>query len=244
MTYTQRFQEAGCDGLELNMAILPYETTLSCEDVDRLFSDIINTLRKSVSIPISIKVSHNFTDMANFMQRLSGIATEPHRMVAMLKGTHTQLLDTRKTTPNMRLLEKYAVKCGGGTNHRIGLYDMVMLKDNHIDFAGGIEAAIDRTRDYLKAKGKDLRIEIEVRNLDELQRVLDHGGVDRIMLDNFDTDTLREAVKRIDGKYETEASGGITEKTLRMYAETGVDFISVGALTHHIKSLDLSLVKK
>ena len=180
----------------------------------------------------------------NFMQRLSGIATETHRMVPMLKGLNTKLLDTRKTTPNMRLLEKYAVACGGGTNHRIGLYDMVMLKDNHIDFAGGIEAAIDRTRDYLKAKGKDLRIEIEVRNLDELQRVLNHGGVDRIMLDNFDTITLREAVKRIEGKYETEASGGITEKTLREYAETGVDFISVGALTHHIKSLDLSLVKK
>jgi nicotinate-nucleotide pyrophosphorylase (carboxylating) len=180
----------------------------------------------------------------NFMQRLSGIATETHRMVSMLKGLNTKLLDTRKTTPNMRLLEKYAVACGGGTNHRIGLYDMVMLKDNHIDFAGGIEAAIDRTRDYLKAKGKDLRIEIEVRNLDELQRVLNHGGVDRIMLDNFDTITLREAVKRIEGKYETEASGGITEKTLREYAETGVDFISVGALTHHIKSLDLSLVKK
>lgn len=180
----------------------------------------------------------------NFMQRLSGIATETHRMVQMLNGLHTQLLDTRKTTPNMRLLEKYAVKCGGGTNHRIGLYDMVMLKDNHIDFAGGIEAAIDRTRDYLKAKGKDLKIEIEVRNLDELQRVLDHGGVDRIMLDNFDTTTLREAVKRIDGQYETEASGGITDETLRAYAETGVDFISVGALTHHIKSLDLSLVKK
>lgn len=180
----------------------------------------------------------------NFMQRLSGIATETHRMVGMLQGTHTKLLDTRKTTPNMRLLEKYAVKCGGGTNHRIGLYDMVMLKDNHIDFAGGIEAAIDRTRDYLKTKGKDLRIEIEVRNLDELQRVLDHGGVDRIMLDNFDTGTLREAVKRIDGKYETEASGGITEQTLRAYAKTGVDFISVGALTHHIKSMDISLVKK
>ena len=180
----------------------------------------------------------------NFMQRLSGIATETHRMVSMLKGLNTQLLDTRKTTPNMRLLEKYAVKCGGGTNHRIGLYDMVMLKDNHIDFAGGIEAAIDRTNDYLKAKGKDLRIEIEVRNLDELQRVLDHGGVHRIMLDNFDTTTLREAVRRIDHRYETEASGGITEKTLREYAETGVDFISVGALTHHIKSLDLSLVKK
>lgn len=180
----------------------------------------------------------------NFMQRLSGIATETHRMVSMLKGLNTKLLDTRKTTPNMRLLEKYAVACGGGTNHRIGLYDMIMLKDNHIDFAGGIEAAIDRTRNYLKEKNKNLRIEIEVRNLDELQRVLDHGGVDRIMLDNFDIPTLREAVKRIDHRFETEASGGITDQTLRAYAETGVDFISVGALTHHIKSLDLSLVKK
>ena len=180
----------------------------------------------------------------NYMQRLSGIATETHRMVAMLNGLNTKLLDTRKTTPNMRLLEKYAVHCGGGTNHRIGLYDMVMLKDNHIDFAGGIEAAIDRTRNYLKAKGKDLRIEIEVRDLDELQRVLDHGGVDRIMLDNFTPELLAEAVKRIGGKYETEASGGITEATLRRYAETGVDFISVGALTHHIKSMDISLVKK
>ncbi len=180
----------------------------------------------------------------NFMQRLSGIATETHRMVAMLEGLHTRLLDTRKTTPNMRLLEKYAVACGGGTNHRIGLYDMIMLKDNHIDFAGGIEAAIDRTRNYLKEKNKDLKIEIEVRDLDELERVLAHGGVDRIMLDNFDISTLREAVRRIDGRYETEASGGITDQTLRSYAETGVDFISVGALTHHIKSLDLSLVKK
>lgn len=180
----------------------------------------------------------------NFMQRLSGIATETHRMVSMLDGLNTKLLDTRKTTPNMRLLEKYAVACGGGTNHRIGLYDMVMLKDNHIDFAGGIEPAIDRTRDYLKTNGKNLRIEIEVRNLDELQRVLDHGGVDRIMLDNFDTPTLREAVLRIGGRYETEASGGITDATLRPYAETGVDFISVGALTHHIKSLDISLVKQ
>ena len=196
----------------------------------------------------------------NYMQRLSGIATETHRMASMLEGLHTRLLDTRKTTPNMRLLEKYAVACGGGTNHRIGLYDMVMLKDNHIDFAGGIEAAIDRTHDYLKAKGKELKIEIEVRNLDELQRVLNHGGVDRIMLDNFDTATLAEAVRRIRAHnpyppegglplergraIETEASGGITEQTLRQYAETGVDFISVGALTHHIKSLDISLVKK
>lgn len=179
----------------------------------------------------------------NFMQRMSGIATQTHKMVQMLNGLHTQLLDTRKTTPNMRLLEKYAVKCGGGTNHRIGLYDMIMLKDNHIDFAGGIEAAIDRTHAYLEEKGKKLKIEIEVRDLDELQRVLDHGGVDRIMLDNFGVDTLREAVKRIGGRYETEASGGITEATLRPYAQTGVDFISVGALTHHIKSLDISLVK-
>ena len=180
----------------------------------------------------------------NYMQRLSGIATETHLMVQMLEGLNTRLLDTRKTTPNMRLLEKYAVKCGGGTNHRIGLYDMVMLKDNHIDFAGGIEAAIDRTHAYLKEKGKELKIEIEVRDLDELERVMKHGGVDRIMLDNFDVPTLREAVKRIEGKYETEASGGITDATLRGYAETGVDFISVGALTHHIKSLDISLVKK
>ena len=180
----------------------------------------------------------------NFMQRMSGIATETNRMVSMLNGLDTKLLDTRKTTPNMRLLEKYAVACGGGTNHRIGLYDMVMLKDNHIDFAGGIEQAIDRTRNYLKTKNKNLKIEIEVRDLDELQQVLDHGGVDRIMLDNFDTDTLREAVRRINHRYETEASGGITEATLRKYAETGVDFISVGALTHHIKSMDISLVKK
>ena len=178
----------------------------------------------------------------NFMQRLSGIATQTHKMVSMLEGLHTRLLDTRKTTPNMRLLEKYAVKCGGGTNHRIGLYDMIMLKDNHIDFAGGIEPAIDRTHEYLRRNGKDLRIEIEVRSLDELERVLRHGGVDRIMLDNFDVETLREAVRRIDGRYETEASGGITEETLRTYAETGVDFISVGALTHHIKSLDISLI--
>ena len=180
----------------------------------------------------------------NFMQRLSGIATETHRMVKLLAGLNTRLLDTRKTTPNMRLLEKYAVHCGGGTNHRIGLYDMIMLKDNHIDFAGGIESAIDRTHEYLRSIGKSLKIEIEVRNLDELNRVMAHGGVDRIMLDNFDIPTLREAVRRIEGRYETEASGGITDQTLRPYAETGVDYISVGALTHHIKSLDISLVKK
>lgn len=180
----------------------------------------------------------------NFIQRLSGIATQTNAMVSKIADLHTRLLDTRKTTPNMRLLEKYAVKCGGGTNHRIGLYDMIMLKDNHIDFAGGIEPAIDRTHDYLKRQGKNLKIEIEVRDLDELDRVLAHGGIDRIMLDNFDVATLKAAVARIDGRYETEASGGITDETLRPYAETGVDFISVGALTHHIKSMDISLVKK
>lgn len=180
----------------------------------------------------------------NFIQRLSGIATQTNAMVSKIADLHTRLLDTRKTTPNMRLLEKYAVKCGGGTNHRIGLYDMIMLKDNHIDFAGGIEPAIDRTHDYLKRQGKNLKIEIEVRDLDELNRVLAHGGIDRIMLDNFDVETLKAAVARIDGRYETEASGGITDETLRPYAETGVDFISVGALTHHIKSMDISLVKK
>ena len=178
----------------------------------------------------------------NFMQRLSGIASQTNHMVGMLEGLHTRLLDTRKTTPNMRLLEKYAVKTGGGTNHRIGLYDMIMLKDNHIDFAGGIPQAIERTHQYLKEKGKDLKIEIEVRNMDELEEVLKIGGVHRIMLDNFGPEMLKTAVERIAGKYETEASGGITQETLRKYAETGVDFISVGALTHHIKSLDISLV--
>ena len=219
---------------------IPITVTMHKQDGDAVKKgDILMTIEGASGVILTAERT-----ALNFMQRLSGIATETHKMVAMLDGLNTRLLDTRKTTPNMRLLEKYAVKCGGGTNHRIGLYDMVMLKDNHIDFAGGIEAAIDRTRAYLKAKGKDLRIEIEVRNMDELEQVMQHGGVDRIMLDNFDTDTLRKAVKRIGGKYETEASGGITEETLRRYAETGVDFISVGALTHHIKSMDISLVKK
>ena len=177
----------------------------------------------------------------NFMQRMSGIATETHRYVKMVEGTKTTILDTRKTTPNMRYFEKYAVKVGGAENHRFGLFDMIMLKDNHIDFAGGIEQAIDRTHNYLKEKSLNLKIEIETRNLDDVRRVMAHGGVDRIMLDNFTPDLIREALKIIDGKYGTEASGGITDQTLRQYAETGVDYISVGALTHHIKSLDLSL---
>lgn len=178
--------------------------------------------------------------MLNIMQRMSGIATRTRQYMKALEGTKTSVLDTRKTTPGLRMLEKEAVKLGGGTNHRIGLFDMILLKDNHVDFAGGIEKAITRAKAYLKEKGKNLKIEIEVRNFDELQQVLNTGGVNRIMLDNFSTENTRKAVKMIDGKYETESSGGITLDTLRDYAECGVDFISVGALTHSIKSLDMS----
>ncbi|HAG17237.1 MAG TPA: carboxylating nicotinate-nucleotide diphosphorylase [Bacteroidales bacterium] len=177
----------------------------------------------------------------NFMQRMSGIATTTSLYVEQLVGLKTRLLDTRKTTPLLRELEKMAVRLGGGENHRMGLYDMIMIKDNHIDFAGGIEKAIDACRKYLFNKNLDLKIEIEVRNEKELIRVLNKGGVNRIMLDNFSVDQMREAILLINGKYQTEASGGITLETIRNYAETGVDYISVGALTHHIKSLDLSL---
>lgn len=178
--------------------------------------------------------------MLNVMQRMSGIATMTRRYVKQLEGTHTRVLDTRKTTPGMRMLEKEAVKIGGGVNHRIGLFDMILLKDNHVDFAGGIDKAIHRAKEYCKEKGKDLKIEIEVRNLDELQQVLDLGGVDRIMFDNFTPELTRKAVEMVGGRYETESSGGITFDTLRQYAETGVDFISVGALTHSVKGLDMS----
>ena len=178
--------------------------------------------------------------MLNVMQRMSGLATMTHRYVKKLEGLHTRILDTRKTTPGMRMLEKEAVKIGGGVNHRIGLFDMILLKDNHVDFAGGIENAISRCHDYLKAKGKDLKIEIEVRNLDELKEVMRVGGVDRIMLDNFSPELTREAVKIVGGKYEIESSGGITFDTIRDYAESGVDFVSVGALTHSVKGLDMS----
>ena len=178
--------------------------------------------------------------MLNVMQRMSGIATMTHRYVKKLEGLHTRILDTRKTTPGMRMLEKEAVKIGGGVNHRIGLFDMILLKDNHVDFAGAIENAISRCHDYLKAKGKDLKIEIEVRNLDELKEVMRVGGVDRIMLDNLSPELTREAVKIVGGKYEIESSGGITFDTIRDYAESGVDFVSVGALTHSVKGLDMS----
>ena len=178
--------------------------------------------------------------MLNIMQRMSGIATMTHRYAEQLKGTNTRVLDTRKTTPGMRILEKMAVKIGGGVNHRIGLFDMILLKDNHVDFAGGIDKAINRAKEYCKEKGKDLKIEIEVRNFDELQQVLDLGGVDRIMFDNFTPAMTKKAVEMVGGRYETESSGGITFDTLRDYAECGVDFISVGALTHSVKGLDMS----
>ncbi len=178
--------------------------------------------------------------MLNIMQRMSGIATMTNKYVELLKGTKTRVLDTRKTTPGLRMLEKQAVKIGGGTNHRIGLFDMILLKDNHIDFAGGIANAIDSCHNYLKEKNLDLKIEIEVRNFDELQQVLDKGGVNRIMLDNFSVADTKKAVDIIAGRYETESSGGITFNTIRGYAEQGVDFISVGALTHSVKGLDMS----
>jgi len=177
----------------------------------------------------------------NVMQRMSGIATTTRRYAKKLEGTKTKVLDTRKTTPGMRMLEKEAVRIGGGKNHRIGLFDMILLKDNHVDFAGGIEKAITRAQEYSREQGKDLPIEIEVRNFDELDQALKTGGVDRIMLDNFNVEDTRKAVERVGGRYELESSGGITFDTLRDYAETGVDYISVGALTHSVKSLDMSL---
>jgi len=177
----------------------------------------------------------------NFMQRLSGISTATSNLVKRIKDLHSHIGDTRKTTPNMRELEKYAVRTGGGENHRMGLYDMIMIKDNHVDYAGGVVPAIESVNNYLKRMGKNLKIEIEVRNFIELEQVIIHGQVDRIMLDNFTPEDLKRAISIIHGRFETEASGGINEKNVRSYAESGVDFISVGALTHQIRSLDMSL---
>jgi len=177
----------------------------------------------------------------NIMQRMSGIATNTKKYVDIVAGTNAKILDTRKTTPGMRYLEKKAVKHGGGKNHRFGLYDMIMIKDNHIDYAGGIKNAIAQTIKYLQARNLNLKIEVEARNFKEIEEIMSIGKIDRIMIDNFSPEDCKKAVKLIKGKYETEASGGITDDTLRAYAETGVDFISIGALTHHIKSLDLSL---
>jgi nicotinate-nucleotide pyrophosphorylase (carboxylating) len=177
----------------------------------------------------------------NCLQRMSGIATKTHRLTQLISHTKARLMDTRKTTPNFRMMEKWAVILGGGINHRFALYDMVMLKDNHIDFAGGISAAVRNTRRYLASKNLNLKIEVETRSLKEVEEVLEVGGVDYIMLDNMDYDTMREAVKLVNGRYPLEASGGITEANLKDVAECGVDYISVGALTHQVKSLDISL---
>jgi len=196
---------------------------------------VFTVVGKSISILTAERL------VLNFMQRLSGVATQSKKISNLLIGYHTKVLDTRKTTPGMRLFEKYAVKIGGSFNHRIGLYDMIMLKDNHIDFAGGIKQAIKKTHDYLKLHNLNLNIEVETRNLDEVQQVLNVGGIQRIMLDNFTPELLKEAITLINGKFETEASGGITIETIQSFAATGVDFISVGALTHSAKSIDLSL---
>jgi nicotinate-nucleotide pyrophosphorylase (carboxylating) len=175
------------------------------------------------------------------MQRMSGIATQTSQIVQLIEGTNVKLLDTRKTTPGIRYMEKWAVRIGGGHNHRFALYDMIMLKDNHVDYAGGIRLAIESANEYLQQTGKELKIEIEVRNEDELAQVIEVGHVDRIMLDNFSPERIIEALKSIPDSYEVEASGGITIDTIRSYAETGVDYISVGALTHSFQSLDMSL---
>ncbi len=196
---------------------------------------VFTVVGKSISILTAERL------VLNFMQRLSGVATQSKKISSLLNGYNTKVLDTRKTTPGMRLFEKYAVKIGGSFNHRIGLYDMIMLKDNHIDFAGGIKQAIEKTHVYLKEHNLNLNIEVETRNLDEVQQVLNVGGINRIMLDNFTPELLKDAITLIDGKFETEASGGITIETIQSFAASGVDFISVGALTHSAKSIDLSL---
>lgn len=208
------------------------------QDGDRLeYGDVILRISGSARNILSAERT-----ALNYIQLLSGIATTTNEYVSILNGMHTKLLDTRKTTPGLRMLEKYAVKVGGAVNHRFGLFDMIMLKDNHIDFAGGITQAINRTNQYLKDNNLNLKIEIEVRNFEELDEVLRVGNVDRIMLDNFTPEDLKRAVEIIDGRYETEGSGGINKSTLKTYAESGVDFISVGALTHHISALDISLL--
>ncbi|RNL54467.1 carboxylating nicotinate-nucleotide diphosphorylase [Pedobacter jejuensis] len=200
------------------------------------FGDIALTVSGSTH---SILIAERL--VLNCMQRMSGIATKTNRIVAFLKNTKTKLLDTRKTTPGLRYLEKWAVRIGGGVNHRIGLYDMILIKDNHVDYAGGISNAIHAAKKYLLDNKKTLQIEIEVRNIEELNQVIDAGGADRIMLDNFNYADLTTAVKLIDGRFITEASGGITEDNVAEYAACGVDYISMGALTHSVKSLDMSL---
>ena len=211
--------------------------------VEVLIGDGAHVRKGDIAMVVSGKVRSLLQTerlMLNIMQRMSGIATMTNKYVERLKGTKTHVLDTRKTTPGMRMLEKQAVKIGGGMNHRIGLFDMILLKDNHVDFAGGIANAINRCHEYLREKGLDLKIEIEVRNFDELRQAMECGGINRIMLDNFSVADTRKAVEMVAGRFETESSGGITFDTIRDYAECGVDFISVGALTHSVKGLDMS----
>lgn len=215
---------------ELNVTVL-------MQDGEKVsYGDIALTVEGSV---YSILTSERL--VLNTMQRMSGIASTTSRIVSRLEGTKTRVLDTRKTTPNLRFLEKKAVEIGGGVNHRFGLYDMILIKDNHVDYAGGIKNALTAAREYLRNKSLSLQIEIEVRSIAELEEVLEAGGADRILLDNFDYDTLKRAVKMIDGRFATEASGGIIEEEITQYAECGVDFVSMGALTHSVKSLDMSL---
>ncbi|WP_192822641.1 carboxylating nicotinate-nucleotide diphosphorylase [Rufibacter sp. LB8] len=266
----QALQEDVADGDHSSLAAIPATATnqakllvkdqgilAGVELAWKIFHEVDPTLRMEVLLQDGAEIRHGdvaFTVhgkaqsiltaerlVLNCMQRMSGIATYTKSIAQLIEGTGAKLLDTRKTTPNFRLMEKWAVLIGGGTNHRFGLYDMIMLKDNHVDYAGGIKQAIDATHAYLKNLGKPLKIEVETRNLDEVRQVLAIGGIDRIMLDNFNIELLREAVQLIDNKFETEASGGITEQTIREVAETGVNFISVGALTHSNRSLDLSL---
>jgi len=229
-------------GLELaQMIFLQYDPELK---VELILSDGQEVQAGDIGLRVEGSAASILTTerlVLNCMQRMSGIATKTHQLNQLIKHTKARLMDTRKTTPNFRLMEKWAVWIGGGLNHRFALYDMVMLKDNHIDFAGGIPAAIQQTKSYLKSKGLNLKIEVETRTLDEVQQVLEVGGVDFIMLDNMDYATMRKAVEMVAGKYPLEASGGITEENLKDVAECGVDFISVGALTHQVKSLDISL---
>lgn len=229
-------------GVELAKAVFHYvDPSIEFNQIKN-DGDIIQSGQVAFTVKGNVRAILGAERLAlNCMQRMSGIATYTSRLTNLVKGTNAKLLDTRKTTPNFRLPEKWAVYIGGGYNHRYGLFDMVMLKDNHIDYAGGVKNAINSTVSYLEKSGKDLKIEIEIRNLRELEEVLAVGKVHRILLDNMLPSDMRQAVSRIDGKYETEASGGITEKTIREIAETGVDYISVGALTHSYQSLDMSL---
>lgn len=245
------------DAMGKNMLLIKEDGVLAgVEMAKQIFSRFDDTLRVEVLIEDGVEVKKGDIAMyvsgsvrsllqterlmLNVMQRMSGIATMTRRYVKELEGTGTNVLDTRKTTPGMRIMEKEAVRIGGGTNHRIGLFDMILLKDNHVDFAGGIKQAIVRAQEYCKSKGKDLKIEIEVRSLDELQQAIEVGGIHRIMFDNFSPELTKKAVEIVAGRYETESSGGITFDTLREYALCGVDYISVGALTHSVKCLDMS----